>query len=207
MTARHPAIGAVPTPGPMRSEMTGEPHVSYRLGLAADSVGVAALHADSWRRHYRGAYSDAYLDGDIVADRLEAWSRRMMQPADERSTVVAECAGRLVGFVHTVLDADPIWGSLIDNLHVAIDMKRRGIGSALLGEAARCVVEGKPTSSLYLWVLEQNVAAQSFYAAKGGVCIERDLVDPPGGDPTRLNGQPRKFRYAWSDPRFLVTVS
>jgi hypothetical protein len=27
------------------------------------------LHADSWRRHYRGAYADAFLDGDVLADR------------------------------------------------------------------------------------------------------------------------------------------
>jgi ribosomal protein S18 acetylase RimI-like enzyme len=188
----------------MRSCMTGKPQVLYRVGLAADSAGVAALHADSWRRHYRGAYSDAYLDGDIVADRLEVWAGRMAHLRDEQCTIVAEYAGRLVGFVHTVLDADPVWGALIDNLHVTIELKRHGIGSALLGEAACVVVDRRPSSGLFLWVLEQNAAAQSFYAAKGGVRIGRDLVGPPGGDPTRLNGRPAKLRYAWSDPASLA---
>ena len=31
-----------------------------------DIEAIAALHTDSWRRHYRGAYSDAFLDGDII---------------------------------------------------------------------------------------------------------------------------------------------
>jgi hypothetical protein len=33
-----------------------------------DSEAIAALHTDSWRRHYRGAYSDAFLDGEVVAE-------------------------------------------------------------------------------------------------------------------------------------------
>ena len=169
------------------------------LALLADSAAVALLHAESWRRHYRGAYSDAYLDGDIVADRLEVWVGRMAQPRGDRCTIVAETDGQLVGFVHTVLDADPLWGALIDNLHVTAGLKRNGIGSALLQEAARIVAERRPSLGMFLWVLEQNVDAQRFYAARGGACVGRDLVAPPGGDPTRLVGHPTKLRYAWSE--------
>jgi GNAT superfamily N-acetyltransferase len=160
---------------------------------------VALLHAESWRRHYRGAYSDVYLDGDIVADRLEVWVGRMAQPRVDQCTIVAETDEQLVGFVHTVLDADPLWGALIDNLHVTAGLKRTGIGSALLQEAALLVGERRPSVGMFLWVLEQNVDAQRFYAARGGECVGRDLVAPPGGDPTRLVGHPTKLRYAWSE--------
>ncbi len=46
---------------------------SFRLRHAGpeDAEQVAALHADSWRRHYRGAYADSYLDGDVVAERMQ----------------------------------------------------------------------------------------------------------------------------------------
>ena len=179
--------------------MTDTSHVVYRVGVAADSAAVALLHAESWRRHYRGAYSDGYLDGDIVADRLEVWVARMAQPRGDRCTIVAEADGQLVGFVHTVLDADPLWGSLIDNLHVTAGLKRNGIGSALLDEAARFVAGRRPSVGMFLWVLEQNVDAQRFYAARGGACVGRDLVAPFGGDPTRLVGHPTKLRYAWSE--------
>jgi hypothetical protein len=57
---------------------------------------------------------------------------------------------------------------------------------------------------LYLWVLEQNTAAQAFYEAKGGRCVERGLAPPPGGDPDRLVGAPRRLRYIWPDPGDLL---
>lgn len=184
--------------------MVGEWQIEYRVGTSSDSPAVAALHADSWRRHYRGAYSDIYLDGDIVADRLEVWAGRMEQNSEETITIVAERAGGVVGFIHTVLDADPVWGALIDNLHVAAELKRHGIGTALLTEAARKIAQRRPSSGLYLWVLEQNEAAQAFYAAKRGLCVERDVVEPPGGDPGRLAGHPTKLRYSWSSPSSLT---
>jgi GNAT superfamily N-acetyltransferase len=183
--------------------MTGEPQVQYRLGVAGDSDAVAALHAASWRRHYRGAYADAYLDGDIIAERREVWARRMATPREDQCTIVAEADGALVGFVHAVLDIDPIWGALIDNLHVTADRKGRGIGSALLRSAGGRIADERPSNGMYLWVLEQNVSAQRFYEAKGGVRVERALVTPPGGNPSRLHGQPSKLRYAWSDPASL----
>lgn len=57
--------------------------MSQRLRMAGpdDAERVALLHADSWRRHYRGAYSDSFLDGDVVADRLSVWSVRLAGPA------------------------------------------------------------------------------------------------------------------------------
>lgn len=51
--------------------------LSFRLAAATDAAAIADLHAQSWRRHYRGAYSDAFLDGDVAADRLAAWTERL----------------------------------------------------------------------------------------------------------------------------------
>ncbi len=59
-------------------------------------------------------------------------------------------------------------------------------------------------TGLYLWVLEQNSDARAFYEARGGKCVERALVPPPGGIAGRLNGAPFGLRYAWPDPAVLV---
>jgi hypothetical protein len=59
-------------------------------------------------------------------------------------------------------------------------------------------------TGLYLWVLEQNVDAQAFYHARGGRCVERTPVSPPGGIPSRLTGAPMKLRYAWQEPTTLL---
>ena len=57
---------------------------------------------------------------------------------------------------------------------------------------------------MYLWVLEQNNAAQAFYAAQGGRSAERAFVQSPGGLPGRLNGSPAKLRYVWPDAARLA---
>src|SRR5688572_10131399 len=94
--------------------------IRFRAAHAEDAEQVAGLHAASWRRHYRGAYADSYLDGDVLADRRAVWSSRLTSPAAVSVTVLAEDADGLAGFVHVVLDEDAAWGSLVDNLHVAL---------------------------------------------------------------------------------------
>ncbi|GAA2637736.1 GNAT family N-acetyltransferase [Dactylosporangium fulvum] len=170
----------------------------FRAADARDAEQIAALHADSWRRFYRGAYADAFLDGDVEADRRAVWLARLAAPAGT-GTVVAEHGDRLVGFVHVVFDNDARWGSLVDNLHVIDDQRRTGLGTQLLARAARAVTERAAGAAMYLWVLEQNTAAQGFYRASGATCVETATVAPPGADPARLVGTPRKLRMAWAD--------
>lgn len=178
--------------------------VHVRLAGPADAAAIAALHADSWRRHYRGAYADAFLDGDIDEDRLAVWTERLGAAAGETCTIVAEDGGALVGFAHTVFDEHPTWGALLDNLHVVFARKRSGIGTRLMAETAATVTARSPDGGLHLWVLEQNTAGQAFYSSLGGRSVERALVSGPGGDPSRLNGSPAAFRYAWPDPAVLL---
>ena len=54
--------------------------VHYRAALRADTERIALLHADSWRRTYRGSYRDTFLDGDVVTNRVEA----VEQPSGSR---------------------------------------------------------------------------------------------------------------------------
>lgn len=175
----------------------------FRLADPADAESVANLHACSWRRHYRGAYSEAFLDGDVFTDRLRVWTDRLREPDPLRCTILAE-DGSLVGFANTVFDDDPTWGALLDNLHVADGHQRRGIGSRLLALTATAVIERPQRAGLYLWVLEQNVGAQAFYEARGGRCVERRPVSPPGGIAGRLAGSPTKLRYVWPEPGVLL---
>jgi GNAT superfamily N-acetyltransferase len=182
--------------------VTAVEDLRFRLANASDAGAIAALHADSWRRHYRGAYSDEFLDGDVVADRRAVWTERLNDDALDTHTILAEDGNDLVGFAHTVFEADPRWGALIDNLHVVFGAKRRGIGSRLVALTAQAAAERD--SGLYLWVLEQNLDARAFYEARGGRCVERVAVPAPAGNPGRLNGSPFGLRYVWPDPAVLV---
>ena len=177
--------------------------MQVRIAGPDDAEPIALLHVASWRRAYRGAYSDTYLDGDIVTDRLTVWSTRLATPA-HALTVVAEDHSGLVGFVHVVFDDDPRWGSLIDNLHVTHSRQRTGVGTTLLTRAAHAVTEHATAQSVYLWVQEQNTAAQQFYRAMRGTYVERTLISPPGGVASRLVGTPHKLRFVWPDAALLM---
>jgi hypothetical protein len=103
-------------------------HVRYRSARGSDAPANAALHADSWRRHYRGAYSNAFLDGEVTADRSAVWTSQLHHHQPEQCTIVAE-AGDIVGFAHTILDDDPTWGRLLTIC--TLSTRFRAVGSAL----------------------------------------------------------------------------
>lgn len=184
------------THGLMQQEIT------FRDASIHDVEAIAALHADSWRRHYRGALLDSFLDGDVLANRLEVWGTRMTAPSADHFTIVADQNDAVVGFVHMILDEDPHWGTLLDNLHVTHQLKRHGIGRWLQAEAARELVRRRPTDRrFYLWVLAQNTAAQAFYAACGGIKVETTLYGPfPDG------GRVLCHRMAWQDAAAFVST-
>ena len=173
--------------------------MTYREALEKDASGIAALHADSWRRHYRGAYLDSYLDGDVLSDRLAVWTSRLAPLPGGHYTVVAEDQGAIVGCAHVVFDHDSSWGALLDNRHVRSDVKRNAIGTNLMSRAALGLLHHRPSGSIHLWVLDQNQAAQSFYDSRGGIRVESQLRVPfPGG------GKALGHRYFWPDASLLV---
>jgi GNAT superfamily N-acetyltransferase len=189
----------------MRNEPMSTPSgPRFRTAQAADAEAVAALHTDSWQRHYRGAFTDAYLDSEVPEQQRRKWAEGLATPDPRARTILAELDGTVVGFAHTVLGDDPAWGALLDNLHVQYGLKRHGIGTRLMALTAQTVLADTPESGLYLWVLEQNTGARAFYTARGGECVERAAVDPPHGDITKLKGNPFGLRFAWRDPSVLV---
>ena len=163
--------------------------LTYRTARPGDAQAIAGLHADSWRRHYRGAYADAFLDDEAATFLGDMWAGHFAAPDPG---------------TRTILGRDPTWGALLHNLHVRYDLKRQGVGTMLLALTARAVLDAAPASVLYLWVLEQNAAARAFYEARGGSCVEHKPAGAPGGDVTRLSGRPVNLRMAWRDPSRLL---
>ena len=173
--------------------------VQYLDATDRDADCIASLHAESWRRHYRGAYLDAYLDGDVVSDRQEVWRGRLAQPRGSQFTVIARQANELLGFAHTILDEDPRWGSLLENLHVQERPEENGdrFTPAVRGRQETPSTSAK--GSLHLWVLDQNTTAQAFYDARGGTRVETQLRGPfPGG------GRALGHRYYWTNSTRLL---
>ena len=104
-----------------------------------------------WRRatatvHFEAAIR-VWIADHVVADG-ECW--------------VAELpGGRIVAMLH-------LRGSWIEQLYVAPDHQRSGIGGALLTLAAT-----RSPDRLQLWTFETNAAARRFYERHGFVCVQR----------------------------------
>ena len=162
-----------------------------RVATSADAVAVATLHAESWRAHYRGAYRDEYLDGEVVEDRTRVWKERLSTPAPNQFVVLADDGDDLIGFACAYGAHDERWGSLLDNIHVRSGHQRRGVGAALVAEVAAWCRANYADCGLYLWVLEQNRQAQRFYQRLGASDHGGEISEPPGG------GQIHGRRYAW----------
>ena len=144
-----------------------DPIMRFREATRADALAVATLHAGSWRAHYRGAFRDAYLDGDVVEDRLRVWEERLSGPTPNQFVVLAEQGDGPIGFACAYGGDDETWGSLLDNIHVRPEHQRRGVGAGLMAEVAAWCRANYPDCGLYLWVLERNRRAQRFYQRLG----------------------------------------
>jgi len=90
------------------------------------------LHADSWQRHYRGAFSDAFLDHDAAGYLLPLWTARLAAPDPQARTIIAEHNGTVVGLAHVILGHDRTRGAFLDNRHVTYRLKGHRIGTRLL---------------------------------------------------------------------------
>ncbi|WCM88272.1 GNAT family N-acetyltransferase [Acidovorax sp. NCPPB 3576] len=164
-----------------------------RTARPADAPAIAALHTASWRFAYQGALSEQYLATHVETDRLALWTQRLQspQPPAGQHVIVAAEGDRLLGFVCAYPGEDPVWGSLLDNIHVSAQAHGMGIGAQLLAAVADHCTAACAEAGLYLWVLQSNLQAQRFYAAHGAANVQADDWDAPGG--TRVP----TFRFAW----------
>jgi len=147
--------------------------ISYRAATAADAAAIAAIHTASWRDAYATILDPTYLAGPVEADRLALWTSRLETPPDGMLLEAAvEADGRVVGFICAHRNADPTWGSWVDNLHVVPEMRGRKIGEALLARATRRLAAQEPDGGLFLWVFQANTAGLRFYERLGGRVVE-----------------------------------
>eukprot|EP00038_Savillea_parva_P019219 m.234358 g.234358 ORF g.234358 m.234358 type:complete len:188 (-) comp43512_c0_seq1:70-633(-) len=174
----------------------------FREATAADADNIANLHAESWRRAYRGEYSDDYLDCPVYDERRAAWNGRYVpQRAPDMFTVVAEdeTTGELLGFACSFGAKDPTFGTLVDNLHVHASAEGQSVGRRLMAASAAWARRMHPTVGFHVYVLETNARARRFYEHIGGTVKGDTIQETPGG-PVRA------VRYGWDTFDVLEAV-
>jgi ribosomal protein S18 acetylase RimI-like enzyme len=172
--------------------------VTYRQADAGDYSEIAKLHVKSWRQHYRGDFSDHFLDVEAALEREEVWKDRLSNPSPNQFVLVAEQKGEIYGFACAFLEDDAKYGTLLDNLHVLDTAKGKGIGRYLMRLVAQEVQNNDSGGKLYLWVLKNNTSAMAFYERLGGVNFET-VVGNDIGDQEVL-----KCRVTWDNLKELA---
>lgn len=165
--------------------------MTYRKAKKDESQAIAILHAESWQIAYKNILSDAFLEKEVLPNRLHLWSERFDKREKNRWIYVAVDKQVLKGFVCVYGNDDPKWGALIDNLHILPELKGQGIGKRLMQEAAKWVADNYPNPHFYLWVYEDNHEARRFYEKMGGENVETELYDNADGSSSNV------LRYAW----------
>lgn len=175
--------------------------IIYREATPEDATSIAMLHAQSWQTHYRGIMSDAFLDGPVKQDRLDTWTNRLEHPKDNQYILLAEENNRLCGFACALADHDPVFGTLLDNLHVRTSIHGKGTGRHLITAAAKWAYNRNPDAQFYLWVFEKNTGARKFYEKLGAVNHQTLSMENPDGTFSQT------CRYVWTDVKKLSGLS
>ena len=79
--------------------------------------------------------------------------------------MVAEDAGRVVGFVVYALAGTFVHSGYVRSVAVASDAQHKGVGGRLMDAAEAAILEGGP--NVFLLVSEWNTRAQRFYERRG----------------------------------------
>ena len=167
--------------------------ITLRPAKPSDFKAIAKLHIDNWRKNYRGILSDNYLDNEVEKDRLDTWYKRLSSPNENQIVTIATLDNIFAGFCCVYLDEDPIFGSLIDNLHVSSNLQRSGIGRILVTDCANKIYDQAENKKMYLWVFESNQNARIAYERLGGTNFETIEKGNPDGTSSKT------CRIIWDD--------
>jgi ribosomal protein S18 acetylase RimI-like enzyme len=167
--------------------------IAIRPATELDAANIAAIHAASWRDAYANILAPEFLSGCIEANRLAVWSRRLRdRPPNQLVNVALDSTGQALAFACSYRDFDPVWGSLLDNLHVVPQARGQGIGELLFRFVVGQLSERNSSLGLHLWVFEANVSGLRFYERLGGRVVGRDTSEIPAA------GGKAVLRVHWS---------
>jgi hypothetical protein len=167
--------------------------INLRLAQLSDYSAITKLHTDNWRQNYRGIFSDAFLDNNLEDRRSKIWYNKLKFPGRNQKVTVAISDDIIVGFYCLSLNDNPVFGSLLDNLHVSAGIQKSGMGKLLMIDCAKTIIDNAGSRKLYLWVYAANLNAISFYDHLGGKNTE--VVEKQNEDGTKALA----YRYVWDD--------
>jgi ribosomal protein S18 acetylase RimI-like enzyme len=141
--------------------------IAIRAARPADALAIAELHVAVWRATYRDLAPPEALRALDLPRRLAQWDAMLAKA--ERTILVAEREGRIVGIGTAGAATVPELGAHGEVLYLYVDPRHAGggIGRALMGRLARAL-HSQGYSSVALGVVAGNQPAIDFYGKLGG---------------------------------------
>jgi ribosomal protein S18 acetylase RimI-like enzyme len=176
-----------------------KPDFVIRPAGANDLAELAEIHLLGWQLAYADFLPPGQLEAMQVERRLPVWRERLSDPSHLILTIGVG-GERIDGFLfggkvkaHEITDGGRIEGydCEIYSLHCRRDVQGRGLGRALMAEAARAWAE-EGRRALLLWAYADN-RFRGFYERLGGKVLARGLDE----------GVP-DLAYGWPDIGRLI---
>lgn len=176
--------------------------VSVRTATRADARSIATIRVQTWRAAYRGLIDESLLDGldiDREAERRAGplWDHYHADP--RASELVAEADGAVVGWASagSARDDDLPGHAELYAIYALPEHWSSGVGHALLTEIERRLRTAEYRRA-YLWVLDGNERAASFYERHGwredgAVKLDERIVGGTGAAPLRERRRIRRL--------------
>jgi GNAT superfamily N-acetyltransferase len=142
---------------------------TVRPAVPQDVAAVAAVHVRSWRWAYAGLLPDDLLAGLRAEDRVPQWQRRVESDDPDRTLLLADLDGAVVGFVAVGAGREPVGGPGVGELmaiYLVPEVAGTGTGRALHDAGTAWLVDRGFTLAR-LWVLTSNSRARGFYERMG----------------------------------------
>jgi ribosomal protein S18 acetylase RimI-like enzyme len=140
--------------------------VTVRRARIQDAPTLGQVHVRAWQAAYRGQMPDDYLDGLRPEERAAGWERGLRRDRARDPVLVAEQAGRVVGFAVVGPAEDPENAGELYAINVDPDHWGTGAGRDLL-TAAQTELARLGYQEAVLWVLPGNWRARRFYEVAG----------------------------------------
>ena len=143
--------------------------VVIREARIDDAEEVAGVHVRSWQVAYRGLIDQSVLDGLSIDERADGWRRIVADPLPTGlGILVAVRDDRVIGWTSfgSGRDPDGLTDGEVYGIYADPAAWSTGAGHALLEAAEQRIAEAGHTRA-YLWVLDGNERADSFYARHG----------------------------------------
>ena len=166
--------------------------VNQRRALREDAHALGHIQVTSWRSAFRGIASDEYLD-HMVSEEQQAEDWKEILADSKQVVIVAELEDQPVGYAWAHREDDPAigWDAELISMHILPTFKRRGLGQRLFSAAAKRLKE-QGCKSVYLWVLEANHSARTFYEKLGGLPAGEHQIELGDRELTEV-------AYGWKD--------